>query len=155
MLVQCTCLGADDLHSDSGLNGDQFLNAIQPITQAIPYMVAVGNHEDKYNFTHYLNRFTAAKAGAGVESGSNTNLWYSFNIDNVHFVAIDTELADDTLVPAQMERQLNWLEADLIAANLNVRVGVSARFGCAYQGAWACSAMSSPGLSCLATRLGG
>jgi hypothetical protein len=34
------------VHQDNGTRGDEFMNLIQPIASHVPYMVAVGNHED-------------------------------------------------------------------------------------------------------------
>lgn len=60
-------------------------------------MASVGNHEhscgsddcDFYaeDFNVYLHRFHPPAAA----SGSTTNMWYSFQVANIHFIAIDTE----------------------------------------------------------------
>lgn len=34
------------------------MRQIEPISAYVPYMTVVGNHEYKYNFSHYINRFT-------------------------------------------------------------------------------------------------
>lgn len=56
----------------------------------------LGNHEEdckhegckfSRNFTAYNTRFKMP----GDESGSNTNMFYSYNYANIHFVSISTE----------------------------------------------------------------
>lgn len=75
------------------------------------------------NFTAYNARFRMPSQ----ESGGKMNMHYSFNYGNAHFISIDTE----TGFPGAPEEkrmvlpcggfgdQLNWLEADLKAANEN------------------------------------
>lgn len=48
---------AYSMHSHDGYLGDQFFRQIEPIAAYVPYMVVAGNHEEKYNFSHYVNRF--------------------------------------------------------------------------------------------------
>lgn len=99
-----------------------------------PYMVLPGNHEadchtifcafkNLRNFTAFNNRFRMPFS----ESGSNSNMWYSFNYANVHFVSISSE----TDFPHSPEgqgsiwnyggfgNQMAWLEADLAKAAQN------------------------------------
>lgn len=82
-------------------------------------MTCPGNHESYGNFSHYQNRFSGVKDGVGQNSNSGVNLWYSFDMNMVHFVAIDTEVYAYSTDQGQIERQLNWLEQDLIKANNN------------------------------------
>ncbi|EDV27083.1 uncharacterized protein TRIADDRAFT_54665 [Trichoplax adhaerens] len=110
---------AYDLHDDYGRTGDKFLRMIQPLTTTTPYMVLPGNHEHYSNFSQYQNRYAGMAAGVGINSGSNTNLWYSFDQDNIHFVAIDTEVYAYYSDPVQIERQIEWLAKDLKKANEN------------------------------------
>ena len=73
----------------------------------------IGNH-DASTPTAYHEIFdlpTGGEAG-GVASGSE--LYYSFNHGNIHFVCLDSELSANTAGSAM----LTWLEADL-AANTN------------------------------------
>lgn len=46
-------------------------------------------------------------------------MYYSFDIDNVHFVAIDTEVYAYSRNQGEIDSQLKWLENDLIMANNN------------------------------------
>lgn len=67
-----------------------------PMTK-VPYMVAPGNHEESCgsdschfyanNFTVYNHRFKMPYE----ESGAPTNMWFSFDYANVHFITISTE----------------------------------------------------------------
>ena len=63
---------AYDLHTKNGSYGDTFLNNIQPISTRVPYLGVQGNHEGKYNASHYRNRFTAYN-DLGRASGSGNN----------------------------------------------------------------------------------
>lgn len=110
---------AYDLHDHHGHKGDQFEDSIEPITSRVPYMTVTGNHEKAGNFSHYVNRFRGAAFGAGDKSGSNTNRWYSFNVDLTHFVVVDTELYSYYVDAGQTSRQLRWLEEDLRKAHKN------------------------------------
>ena len=38
---------AYDMHNNNGEIGDEFMRIIEPIAAYVPYMVAVGNHEQK------------------------------------------------------------------------------------------------------------
>ncbi|KAM7438504.1 hypothetical protein ABFA07_012029 [Porites harrisoni] len=108
---------AYNMYEDDGETGDEFMNAIQPIATKVPYMVLPGNHEYKDNFTHYRNRFSNMELGVGQTSGSETSLWWSMDIGLIHFVGFDTEVYFYYSNKGQIQRQLNWLEADLIKAN--------------------------------------
>lgn len=99
-------------------------------------MVNPGNHEatchsfgDFFcpdglkNFTAYNHRFRMP----AKESGSNTNMWTSWNYGNTHWIMIDTETdyphapeGVDTIFKAGgFGDQLAWLEADLKKAAAN------------------------------------
>lgn len=62
---------------------------MEPLTSKIPMMVIEGNHEiepqvDGTTFMSYLTRF----AVPSKESGSNSNLYYSFNAGGIHFIML-------------------------------------------------------------------
>ncbi|EEB14144.1 acid phosphatase precursor, putative [Pediculus humanus corporis] len=101
---------AYDLDSDNGEIGNEFMRQIQPIAAHVPYMTAVGNHEEKYNFSHYRNRFSMP--------GDTQGLFYSFNIGPIHFVVFSTEFyyflnyGVNSLIT-----QYNWLRKDLKEAS--------------------------------------
>ncbi|MFH4974730.1 hypothetical protein AB6A40_001439 [Gnathostoma spinigerum] len=103
---------AYDLHTDDGDFGDAFGRQIEPISATIPYMMVVGNHENAYNFSHFVNRYTMPN--------TNHNLFYSFDLGPAHFVAISTEFYFFTNYGwEQLKTQWNWLIADLEAASKN------------------------------------
>lgn len=117
-----------------------FQRNIESVTSDNFYMVAPGNHEvtcfqlgDVFcllsayrNFSAYSNRFRMP----GNESGGYENLWYSFDYGLAHIVVINTE-TDFPNAPAGpgttlnggnfvgVQGQLDWLAADLEAANAN------------------------------------
>ena len=110
---------------------------LQDTTVGTPYMVAPGNHEawcrnpicavQTANFSTYLYKYEMPSAACG----SNTNMFYSFDHKNVHFVAISTETDYPGRPIDLMEYaagaydehdhffQLNWLKEDLAKAHAN------------------------------------
>lgn len=125
-----------------------YMNWIENITATMPYMVSVGNHESECHspacivqnkkYAQPLRNFSAYNARwrmpSQESSGSrDTNMWYSWNYGDVHFVSLDTE----TDFPGAEESKtgdshfpwlpaggfgvegeyMAWLEADLAAAD--------------------------------------
>ena len=102
-----------------------WFSEMEPAMAHVPYMVSPGNHESwcrnpicaaqTFNFTTYKEKFRMP----GNESGTGTNLFYSFDYYNIHFVAIDTEsdypgapYFDPDPTPKQIQQyylQENWL----------------------------------------------
>nr|QBK87857.1 MAG: calcineurin-like phosphoesterase [Marseillevirus LCMAC202] len=97
---------AYDLHSLQGIVGDLFMRDIEPIAAYVPYMTAVGNHEQAYNFSHYKNRFSMP---------ANDNFYYAFNLGSACFVALSTEFYFVDLDLAK--KQYDWLTHTLLDNN--------------------------------------
>lgn len=119
-----------------------WFNWIQNISASMPYMVSVGNHESschspacfldstlgegERNFTAYNTRWSMPSG----PSGGVMNMWYSWNVGGVHFVALNTETdfvgageentSDEHFFPAGHFAPdgdyLKWLAADLAVA---------------------------------------
>ncbi len=70
------------------------------------------------NFTHYRTRFASVAENAGARSRSNTNMFYSLDDGLTHFIFWDSEAFWAQPVDSQTA-MLNWLRADLAAANAN------------------------------------
>lgn len=109
---------AYDLNDNEGQVGDQWLNMIEPIASAYPYMTLPGNHEVPNNFTHYINRFSMPLNSAN----QGTGFFYSFDLGPAHIVMINTEgyFYYNNITGLT---QYNWLVEDLNQANLyrNIR----------------------------------
>ncbi|XP_064624193.1 acid phosphatase type 7-like isoform X2 [Lineus longissimus] len=106
---------AYNMDTNDATVGDAFMRQISSIASYIPYMTCVGNHEAAYNFSNYKSRFTMPPAG-----GDGQNMWYSFNVGPIHFIAWDTEAYyynGAGYGTAQIFNQFKWLEQDLMAAN--------------------------------------
>ncbi|RHY99600.1 hypothetical protein DYB26_005976 [Aphanomyces astaci] len=115
---------AYDLHMSKGQVGDVFLTELEPVAANVPFMVAMGNHEVKQHYSHYTNRFQLMPANAGVLVDSPTmknNWYYSYNVGLVHFVVLCTEIyfKPNPKDPQFVDRQVQWLQADLAVANGN------------------------------------
>lgn len=101
---------AYDMDSDDGQVGDEFMRQIESIAGYVPYMTVLGNHEERYNFSHYRARFAMP--------GDSEGLFYSFNMGPVHFIGISTEVYYYINYGIkQMIKQYEWLEKDLKEAS--------------------------------------
>jgi len=89
---------------------DVWGNQVNDIAAVVPYMFAVGNHEQYYNFTSYRTRFTMP----GAQSGGEGNFWYSIDYGHIHYTFMSTEHHYGVGSP-----QYIWLEQDLATANMN------------------------------------
>eukprot|EP01063_Lacrimia_lanifica_P035535 TRINITY_DN6801_c0_g1_i4.p1 TRINITY_DN6801_c0_g1~~TRINITY_DN6801_c0_g1_i4.p1 ORF type:complete len:618 (+),score=245.38 TRINITY_DN6801_c0_g1_i4:49-1902(+) len=139
---------ADDSFAHNIIGGNYekayngYMNWMQNITAAVPYMVSVGNHESEChsptcvvafwlgyklaNFTAYNSRWHMP----AEESGGVQNMWYSYNYGPAHIVSVNTETdfpgageekkGDSGIFPAGKfapdGAYLKWLEADLAKA---------------------------------------
>ncbi|TYZ65189.1 hypothetical protein PybrP1_000540 [[Pythium] brassicae (nom. inval.)] len=115
---------AYDLHLANGHVGDIFMEEIEPIAAAVPFMVAPGNHEAHGAFSHYTERFRLMPANAGTVVSSNgeapNNWFYSYDVGLVHFVFYSTEIYfKKTKESGVVARQEQWLRDDLARANAN------------------------------------
>lgn len=119
----------------SGLDSDfqlGFFNYFQnKVTKHTVLWPALGNHEydnnDTKRKTHaipYYDIFTLPTQGECGGLSSNTEMYYSFNLGNIHFINLDSYglelvganyygLADTAFSP-----QVNWLKQDLAANTL-------------------------------------
>ncbi|KAI6224061.1 Purple acid phosphatase [Aphelenchoides besseyi] len=103
---------AYDLDRNNGSVGDEFMRQIEPMAAYVPYMITAGNHEQKYNFSHYKERFTMP--------GTDNNLFYSFDLGAAHFVTINSEAYYFlNYGKAPVKTQWNWLINDLKKATRN------------------------------------
>ncbi|XP_018318825.1 acid phosphatase type 7 [Agrilus planipennis] len=101
---------AYDMDSDNAEVGDAFMRQIEPVAAYIPYMTCPGNHEEKYNFSNYRNRFSMP--------GGRDIPYYSFNLGNLHIISISTEVYYFINYGIkEMVNQYYWLESDLKEAN--------------------------------------
>ncbi|XP_043246196.1 acid phosphatase type 7-like [Amphibalanus amphitrite] len=101
---------AYDMDSDNAQVGDEFMRQLQPIAGYLPYMTCPGNHEQRYNFSNYKNRFTMPRDG--------DNMFYSFDMGPVHFVSVSSEYYYYLNYGLKMAgNQYRWLQRDLAEAN--------------------------------------
>ncbi|KAK1561873.1 hypothetical protein Q3G72_002342 [Acer saccharum] len=90
---------------------DSFGRLVEPLASQRPWMVTQGNHEvEKLPIIH-REPFTAYNARWRMpfeESGSGSNLYYSFDVAGVHVVMLGSYTDFD-----ENSDQYKWLEADL------------------------------------------
>ncbi|ETN70343.1 hypothetical protein NECAME_14836 [Necator americanus] len=113
--LNISCDISYDLQSDDGVNGDKFMNQLEPVISRIPYMVVAGNHEyEDGNFTNFRQRFWMPP------NDYEQNQFYSFDLGPVHWVALSTEYYGyyEELGKQPILAQYNWLVNDL-----KIRVG--------------------------------
>ncbi|XP_005111668.1 acid phosphatase type 7 [Aplysia californica] len=109
---------AYNLHTSSGIVGDQFMEHVEIFATKVPYMTTPGDHEKELQgpspYYEYRYRFSMPNAPWPMRVDS---LWYSLDIGQTHFVSINTEtfLYSSPL----RDTQFMWLKEDLIKANKN------------------------------------
>uniref|UniRef100_A0A4D5RKI2 Purple acid phosphatase n=1 Tax=Ixodes scapularis TaxID=6945 RepID=A0A4D5RKI2_IXOSC len=100
---------AYDMDSDNARVGDEFMRQIEPVAAYVPYMTCVGNHENSYNFSNYVNRFSMVD-----KSGNINNHFFSLDIGPAHIISLSTEFYFFVEYGnTQIANQYNWLEEDL------------------------------------------
>jgi len=138
-------IAAGDYAYDMCNFGNNFMEDMMDLTSTLPFMVTAGNHEgnshcgnaqNKSDWVDYYNRFNMP-----LKKPGNMNWWFSFDIGNVHFVSITTELflmgskssnASSLVVfpmaaglgePATiLNNMLKWLDADLASTHKKWKV---------------------------------
>ncbi|KAL4592235.1 hypothetical protein LXL04_005223 [Taraxacum kok-saghyz] len=90
---------------------DSFARLVEPLASQRPWMVTQGNHEVERIPYFHKERFTAYNARWHMpyeESGSNSNLFYSFDVAGVHVIMLAsyTDFGPES-------NQYKWLESDL------------------------------------------
>ncbi|KAG8386135.1 hypothetical protein BUALT_Bualt03G0117500 [Buddleja alternifolia] len=89
---------------------DTFGELVQPLASARPWMVTQGNHEKenipllKDSFVSYNSRWKMPYE----ESGSDSNLYYSFDVAGIHAIMLGSYTDYD-----EYSDQYRWLKADL------------------------------------------
>lgn len=88
---------------------DSFGQLVEPLASSRPWMVTEGNHEiETIPFKSYNARWRMPYE----ESGSSSNLYYSFEVAGVHVVMLGsyTDFREHS-------KQYKWLQADLASVN--------------------------------------
>ncbi|CAA7019167.1 unnamed protein product [Microthlaspi erraticum] len=94
---------------------DTFGRLVQPLASRRPWMVTQGNHEVEHIPLLHPERFTAYNHRWRMpfeESGSTSNLYYSFNVFGVHVIMLGSYT---NFEPGSDQYQ--WLEKDLKSIN--------------------------------------
>ncbi|XP_077516899.1 acid phosphatase type 7-like isoform X3 [Amblyomma americanum] len=108
---------AYNMDSDNARVGDEFMRQIEPVAAYVPYMTCVGNHENAYNFSNYVNRFSMVDSAGRVN-----NHFFSFDIGPAHIISLSTEFYFFLEYGfMQIKHQYEWLEQDLKEATRSER----------------------------------
>lgn len=109
---------AYDLQDAHGAHAVSFLDSIDPLASALPYLTVPGNHESHFGFAHYRALFGPPPA---LASGSARGLYYSFDLGPVHLLAYNTEafFFPESFVEQDMREMVDWMRRDLQAAAAN------------------------------------
>ena len=76
-----------------------------------------GLENSRGNFSEYRARFASVALGAGAASGSNTNIFYSFEIGLTHYLGFSAEAYTYNSGAALLANQLAFMKADLASVN--------------------------------------
>lgn len=90
---------------------DSFGRLVEPLASQRPWMVTQGNHEIEKIALIHTHPFTAYNARWRMpyeESGSDSNLYYSFNVVGVHVIMLGSYTDFD-----HTSSQYKWLRSDL------------------------------------------
>ncbi|XWS09809.1 hypothetical protein CRYUN_Cryun39dG0021100 [Craigia yunnanensis] len=89
---------------------DTFGELVQPLASARPWMVTEGNHEKEkiLLFTDVFESYNARWKMPFEESGSTSNLYYSFEVAGVHVIMLGSYTDYD-----ELSNQYSWLKADV------------------------------------------
>ncbi|CAB4317589.1 unnamed protein product [Prunus armeniaca] len=90
---------------------DSFGRLVQPLASQRPWMVTQGNHEIEKIPVLHTHAFTAYNARWHMpyeESGSDSNLYYSFDVAGVHVIMLGSYTDFDPT-----SAQYQWLQTDL------------------------------------------
>ncbi len=100
---------AYDLNEQNGVKGNNFMEFIRPFTSSVPFMITSGNHETNNNYEDYTKRFNMPS------KRESNNLYYSFDINDSHYVSIASDFVFDKINSTvnSMNTLLTWLQNDL------------------------------------------
>lgn len=105
---------------------DAWFTAVEPMIEDIPFVGVMGNHET-YNLQWqvrepkaYLSLFDFP----AVPQREDKNRYYSFDYNDVHFVVLDTQLAERPEAEREqaLAREEAWLRHDLLATKARWKV---------------------------------
>jgi predicted MPP superfamily phosphohydrolase len=82
------------------------LATLSPVTTSIPAGFVAGNHDALFTG---VDRFREYCYPAGVETKTESPLWYRFDVGNIHFLVLDLEWSVETF----SKEQEDWLESEL------------------------------------------
>ncbi|KAE9590851.1 putative Acid phosphatase [Lupinus albus] len=94
---------------------DSFGGFVAPLSSQRPWMVTHGNHEVEKIAKVHTTPFTTFNARWKMpheESGSDSNLYYSFDVAGVHVIMLGSYTDFD-----RKSKQYKWLEGDLKKVN--------------------------------------
>ena len=76
-----------------------------------------GLENSRGNFSEYRARFASVTLGAGAASGSNSNIYYSFDLGLTHYIGFSAEAYAYNSGASFLANQLAFMQADLAAVD--------------------------------------
>ena len=76
-----------------------------------------GLENSRGNFSEYRARFESVRRGAGAASGSNSNIFYSFELGLTHYIGFSAEAYSYNSGAELLANQLAFMQADLAAVD--------------------------------------
>ena len=113
---------AYDLAEENGRRAQEFLNDMQPVASAVPYMTCPGNHErecwrsSNKSCTH--PPYTSYRVWFNMPATPNA-LFYSKDVGHTHIISLNTDAYLYTPQVEVLRAQLAWLRQDLTTAHAN------------------------------------
>lgn len=105
---------AYNMDDDNARVGDEFMKQIESVAGYLPYMTCPGNHEERYNFSNYVNRFSMPNSQDPNSIGGDNNHFFSVNIGPVHLLSFSSEFYYYIEYGLhQMAVQYDWIVQDL------------------------------------------
>ena len=113
-------------NGEDALQWDAWFTAVEPMIEDIPFVGVMGNHET-YNLQWQVREpkvYLSSFDFPAVPQREDNNRYYSFDYNDVHFVVLDTQLAErpEAERAQALAREEAWLRQDLATTKARWKV---------------------------------
>lgn len=103
---------AYDLNDENGMRGNNFMKFMDDVSLNVPIQLSPGNHENHNQYEEYQKRFYLPNRT------SNKTFYYSYDVNNVHFISLNSEVEFDPYFDEEYKNEMiKWLIDDLKNTN--------------------------------------